>query len=140
MEAVESFIDFIETKDKTAEGIIDMVLNKLKIYGLDIMDCRSQAYDNAAIMAGKSSGVQRRLRELNSSAEFIPCSNHSLNLTCLHADSVETNSVTFFRTLKSCYVFFSSSTHRWELLTAATGNSLKTIKIHDGAHELLLSI
>ncbi|GFS75871.1 hypothetical protein TNCV_4665371 [Trichonephila clavipes] len=37
---VESFIDIIETKNKTAEGISDMIISKLKAEGLDIMNCR----------------------------------------------------------------------------------------------------
>ncbi|KAH9638834.1 hypothetical protein HF086_012787 [Spodoptera exigua] len=84
---VESFIDFIETKDKTAEGISNMILNKLQTDDLDISNCRGQAYDNAAVMAGKHSGVQQRIK--NPKVEFVPCSNHSLNLVCLHAASVE---------------------------------------------------
>lgn len=124
---VESFIDFIETKNKTAEGISEMILSKLDADGLDIMNCRGQAYDNAATMAGRQTGVQQRIKYINPNAEFVPCSNHSLNLVCLHAASVEVNSVTFFGTLERCYAFFSMSTHRWEVLIAATGKSLKRV-------------
>ena len=48
---MESFIDFIETKEKAAEGISNMILNKLQADGIDISNCRGQAYDNAAVMA-----------------------------------------------------------------------------------------
>ncbi|GFY56652.1 hypothetical protein TNIN_467721 [Trichonephila inaurata madagascariensis] len=48
----ESFIDFIETKNKTVEGTSDMTVCKFKADGLGIMICRWQAYDNAATMAG----------------------------------------------------------------------------------------
>nr|XP_013189863.1 unnamed protein product [Amyelois transitella] len=128
VKVMESFIDFIETKDKTAEGISKMILDKIQADGLDISNCRGQAYDNAAVMAGKYSGVQQRIQEINPKAEFVPCSNHSLNLVCLHAASVEVDSVTFFGTLERCYSFFSSSTHRWEVLIAATGKSLKRVQ------------
>lgn len=128
VKVMESFIDFIETKDKTAEGISKMILDKIQADGLDISNCRGQAYDNAAVMAGKYSGVQQRIREINPKAEFVPCSNHSLNLVCLHAASVEVDSVTFFGTLERCYSFFSSSTHRWEVLITATGKSLKRVQ------------
>ncbi|GFS59101.1 hypothetical protein TNCV_69861 [Trichonephila clavipes] len=86
----ESFIDFIETKNKTTEGISDMIESKLKADGLDIMNCRGQAYDNAATMAGCHTGVQQRIKNINLNAEFVPCSNHSLNLVCVHVPSVET--------------------------------------------------
>lgn len=52
---MESFIDFIETKDKTAEGISKMILNKLQADGLDISNCRGQAFDNVAVIAEKHS-------------------------------------------------------------------------------------
>lgn len=102
----ESFIDFIETKNKNAEFITNMILDKLKSDGLDIMDCRGQAYDNAAVMAGKQSGVQKRIKDINPHAQFVPCSNHSLNLVCLHAASVETGSTTFFGTLERYVRYF----------------------------------
>ncbi|CAH2085853.1 unnamed protein product [Euphydryas editha] len=128
VQVVESFLDFIETKDKTAEGISKMILSKLEADGLDISNCRGQAYDNAAVMAGRHSGVQQRIKEINPKVEFVSCSNHSLNLVCLHTASVEANSVTFFGTLERCYSFFSKSTHRWEVLIAATGKSLKRVQ------------
>ncbi|GFY45698.1 integrase catalytic domain-containing protein [Trichonephila inaurata madagascariensis] len=53
------------------------------------MNCREQAYDNAATMAGCYTGVQQRIKDINPNAEFVPCSNHSLNLVCVHAASVE---------------------------------------------------
>ncbi|GFY78765.1 hypothetical protein TNIN_293471 [Trichonephila inaurata madagascariensis] len=102
----ESFIDFIETKNKTAEVISDMKVSKLKADGLDIMNSRGQAYDNTATIAACHTGAQQRLKDINPNAEFVPCSNHSLNLVYVHAPSVEVNSVTFFGTLERCYSFF----------------------------------
>jgi hypothetical protein len=120
VQVVESFIDFIERKNKTTEGISEIILSKL-----DIMNCREQAYENATTMDGRQTGVQQRIKYINPNGKFVPCSNHSLNLVCLHAASVEINSVTFFGTLERCDAFFSMSTQRWEVLTAATGKSLK---------------
>ncbi|GFS97256.1 uncharacterized protein TNCV_1824271 [Trichonephila clavipes] len=54
------------------------------------MNCREQAYDNAATMAGCHTGVQQRIKDINPNAEFVPCSNLSLNLVCVHAALVET--------------------------------------------------
>ncbi|GBP69452.1 hypothetical protein EVAR_48809_1 [Eumeta japonica] len=45
----ESFINFIEIKSKTVEDS-DMIVRRLKADGHDIMNCRGQAYDNAATM------------------------------------------------------------------------------------------
>ncbi|GFQ73041.1 hypothetical protein TNCT_86191 [Trichonephila clavata] len=95
-----------ETKDKTAEGISVMIVSKLKADGLDILNCRGQAYYNAATMTGCHTGVQQRINDIKPNAEFVPCSNHSLNQVCVHAASVEVNSVTFFGTLNASTLFF----------------------------------
>nr|CAI5858504.1 unnamed protein product [Callosobruchus analis] len=55
---VESFIVFTETKNKSAERISEMILSKLDADEFDIMNCRGQAYENAATMAGKHTGMQ----------------------------------------------------------------------------------
>lgn len=125
VKVVESFIDFVETKGKTAEEITNMILMKLENDGLDIKNCRGQAYDNAAVMAGKHSGVQTRIKEINPNAEFVACTNHSLNLACLHAASTAIDSVTFFGTIEKLFSLFSSSTHRWDVLLSVTGQGVK---------------
>ncbi|XP_031334591.1 zinc finger MYM-type protein 1-like [Photinus pyralis] len=127
VEVVESFIDFIETHGKTAEQISSMILKKLETDGLDIQNCRGQAYDNAATMAGIRNGVQSKIREINPKATFIPCSNHSLNLAGVHAASVSASSVTFFGTLERIFVYFSSSTQRWDALLQVTKQGVKRL-------------
>ncbi|GFU46297.1 DUF4371 domain-containing protein [Trichonephila clavipes] len=67
-----------------------MIVSKLKADGFDIMNCRGQDFYNDATMAGCHTGVQQRIKNINPNAEFVPCSNHSLNLVCVHAASVET--------------------------------------------------
>ncbi|KMQ88456.1 zinc finger mym-type protein 1-like protein [Lasius niger] len=47
----ESFIDFIETSEKTGNGLAEEILNKLSKDNLRLSDCRGQAYDNGANMA-----------------------------------------------------------------------------------------
>ena len=127
VKVVESFVDFIEAKGKTAENIATMILEKLKNDGIDIKNCRGQAYDNAAVMAGQHSGVQKRIKEINPKAEFVACTNHSLNLAGVHAASVAVNSVTFFGTVERVFTFFSSSTHRWDVLSSVIGQGVKRI-------------
>ena len=76
----ESFLRFIEMKGKTAEQITEQILKLLEEDGLQIQDCRGQAFDNAAIMAGHRSGIQKRIADTNPRAVFVPCTNHTLNL------------------------------------------------------------
>ncbi|KAK4873255.1 hypothetical protein RN001_015284 [Aquatica leii] len=117
VQVIESFIDFSETEGKKAEDISKIILDKIESDGLDIQNCRGQAYDNAAVMSGIHSGVQTRIKAINLNAQYVACSNHTLNLVGVHAASVAVNSVTFFGTMDKVFNNFSSSTHRWKVLT-----------------------
>lgn len=71
------------------------------------------AEDRQMIMlqSGQNSGVQERIKEINPK-EFVACTNHSLNLDCVHAASVAVISVTFLGNCRPCFhIFFLSSTH-----------------------------
>ena len=92
---MESFVDFIKTKGKTAENIATVFLKKLGNDGIGIKNCRCQAYGNAAVMAGQHSGVQKRIKEINPKAEFVACTNYSMNLAGVHAIFVALNSLSF---------------------------------------------
>lgn len=92
--------------------------------GIDISFCRGQSYDNASNMAGKYGGLQAKVKELCSYADFVPCSAHSLNLvgTCA-AESCQ-QALLFFTFVAGLYNFFSASTGRWgKLATAISENS-----------------
>ena len=78
--------------------------------------CRGQAYKNAFTMAGIHSGVQCRIKQLNSKAIFIPCANHSLNLAGVYAVASPEHSALFFAIVERFYSFFSASTQKWEML------------------------
>ncbi|XP_018497533.1 uncharacterized protein LOC100906434 [Galendromus occidentalis] len=125
VEVLESFIDFIEAEGKTAEELTSLILGAIATAGLDIQNCRGQAYDNASVMAGKHLGVQARIRVVNPFAQFVACSNHSLNLVGVHAAAEAVGSVTFFGTLERIFTFFSSSTGRWSKLIAVTNCGVK---------------
>ena len=77
--------------------------------------------------AGHRSGVQTRIREVSQNVVYIPCTNHSLNLAGGHAASVADDSVTFFGTLENLFSFFSALTHRWDILIATTGETIKRV-------------
>jgi len=111
----ESFVDFINTNEKTGRGIATDVLQKLEKYGLDFKNCRGQGYDNGTNMAGKYQGVQARLKEINKHAEFVPCAAHSLNLIGVHAACVSVKMISFFGIVQNIFNYFSGSTSRWEI-------------------------
>lgn len=115
----ESFLGFIQVRKKDAESFVEVILSKLEEDKMDLQDCRSQCYDNAAVMAGQKSGVSQRIAEKNQLAIFVNCDNHSLNLVGVHAAKEDTMMMTFFGTIEALYVFFSRSTRRWEKLKDA---------------------
>lgn len=107
----ESFLGFIQVRKKDAEGFVEVILSKLEEDKMDLQDCRSQCYDNAAVMAGQKSGVSQRIAEKNQLAIFVNCDNHSLNLVGVHAAKEDTMMMTFFGTIEALYVFFFFSLH-----------------------------
>ena len=77
---------------------------------------RGQTYDNASAISGIRSGVQCRIKQVNSKTIFIPCANHLLDLAGVHAVASSEHSATFFAVVERVYSFFSASTQRWEVL------------------------
>ncbi|XP_055899203.1 uncharacterized protein LOC129928572 [Biomphalaria glabrata] len=121
----ESFLGFIQLHAKDAATLENVIVEQLQADNLPIADCRSQCYDNAAVMAAELSGLQQRIAIRNPQASFVNCNNHSLNLAGLHAAKQDPVVVTFFGTVEKIYVFFSASTVRWEKMKELLGITLK---------------
>ena len=79
------------------------------------MNCRSQSYDNASNMSGVYKGVQACIKEMNSLAEVVPCSAHSLNLVGNNDADCCVDATSFFGIVQRLYNFLSSSTHCWDV-------------------------
>ena len=94
----------------------EWILAELEKLNITLSDMRGQAYDNGSNMKGKHSGVQKRIKDLNSRAFYIPCSAHSLNLVVNDAAMCCREASSFFGTLQKIYVFLSGSTNRWDIL------------------------
>lgn len=77
----ESFIEYVNVSDTTGKAIADVAVSTLSRNTLEVGNMRGQGYDNGANMRGKHAGVQAHILNLNPLAVFIPCSNHSLNLS-----------------------------------------------------------
>ncbi|XP_018396700.1 PREDICTED: uncharacterized protein LOC108774922, partial [Cyphomyrmex costatus] len=112
----EVFLGFFPLKGKKASDLSEEILEKLKTDDLDIMMCRSQGYDNAAVMSGVHGGVQSIIKTKNNKAIFIGCIDHSINLCGQHSFAQNVSCVTFFGTVETIFSFFSASTSRWEVL------------------------
>lgn len=114
------------------------VLNYLKEIQLIIEDCRGQSYDNAANMSGIYEGLQTPLKKISPSAEYVPCSPHSLNLMQQHAAENVAEVVRFFLFVQNVYVFFSASTKRWDILLDHRKNDLRERQADNPQERLLV--
>ncbi|KAF0714401.1 zinc finger MYM-type protein 1-like, partial [Aphis craccivora] len=126
-EPVERFIGFIGDAGHKAESLTDAIFSILKKYDLNVCFLRGQSYDNAKNMSGIYSGVQARIKDVISLADFVPCSAHSLNLIGMCAASCCEEANNFFSFIQNLYVYFSSSTYRWSLLKKYNNSTLKSL-------------
>ena len=115
LEPVGRFLQFIPIYSHQGKSLSEVIVNYLSSNGLDIMNCRFQSYDNASNMSGVYKGVQACIKEINSLAEFVPCSTHSLNLVGNKAADCCMAATSFFGIVQRLYNFLSSSTHRWDV-------------------------
>ncbi|XP_065652884.1 uncharacterized protein LOC136080199 [Hydra vulgaris] len=112
----EHFIGFVDVNRTTGEVLTETFLKHLTEAGLDIINCRDQSNDNEANMKGIHSGVQKRIRDINPRAFFVPCSAHNLNLMVCDAAKSSSKAVSFFGLVQEVYNFFSDSNIRWAIL------------------------
>lgn len=126
----ERFVEFFKNQGHTGKELVDSVFEFFKGHGLDIQNCRGQSFDNASNMSGIYSGLQARLKEANPLIFYVPCSAHSLNLVGSSAAECCNLSRSFFDLVQGLYNFFSSSTHRWNVLESffKPGDKNLTIK------------
>lgn len=115
-EIKEYFMDFVNVSSTTGMDLSNILIDKLKEYGLNIHNIRGQAYDNGANMAGLYKGVKAHILKQNSRAFFVPCAAHSLNLCLKDAGGSSSMAQLFFGMIERIYVLFSASINRWEIL------------------------
>jgi len=112
----ERFLSFLTIYSHAGISLFDTLKSFLEKIGLPIENCRGQSYDNAANMSGKYNGLQAHLKEANKFADYVPCAAHSLNLVGTEAVNIVPSITSYFGIVQQLYVFFSASTHRWDML------------------------
>lgn len=114
--AVERFLKFLPNVGHKSKDMYDIIIVALAGFGLNLENCRGQAYDNAANMAGCYAGLQALILQSNCMAFFVACAVHSLNLVGGCAVESIFEAATFFDYLEAFYTFLVNSTERWKLL------------------------
>jgi len=69
-----------EVADASAKTLASMIQDVIVRCGLDISNLRGQGYDGCSTMAGRESGVAKRIQQVESRAVFVHCAAHSMNL------------------------------------------------------------
>ncbi|CAL4068470.1 unnamed protein product [Meganyctiphanes norvegica] len=101
-EIQERFLKFADCSNKKGEEIAKLITDTLEDHSIPLSDCRAQAYDNGANMAGKYKGAQARIKEQCSTAMFSPCGCHTLNLCGNDAAECVPEAITFFWNTSNC--------------------------------------
>lgn len=108
----ERFTGYLRAEKLDATALTAYVLEGLGRMGLDISNCVSQCYDGASVMSGRLGGVSAKILELNSSAVYIHCCAHRLNLALVDTSKAVPTIADFFVLIEKLYVFIAaSSTH-----------------------------
>jgi len=123
----ESFLGFISLRSRDAAATEAAILDQLNDLELPLQDCRCQCYDNAAVISGHISRVQKRILDKNPLALFLNCDSRSLNPSSVHAATRDTLAVTFFSTVEGVYTFFARSTIRWQQLKDVVKCTVKRV-------------
>lgn len=112
--------------DLTGKGIANVILTKLKDFGIDIQYIRGQGIDGASTMSGVHQGVQHYIKEEVPNAHYVHCSSHSLNLAI--SDACDCMMVrNCLGTVNKVYDFFNTP-KRQAVLNKFSENPSKKLK------------
>ena len=104
----ERFLAFVDCSTaRTAEGLFDILKLELEKLGLWKLPIVAQANDGAAVMSGVNAGLQTLIKEHHSTAVYVHCMAHKLNLVIVNAFKVNTTVQDFFDLIESLYCLFS---------------------------------
>ena len=84
---VTTYLEMVELKDCTADGIVEALKICLHKRGLNLNKLLAIGTDNASVMTGINNGVYAKLKNKIPNLQLIRCICHSLQLAVSHAAS-----------------------------------------------------
>ena len=122
--AQEDFVNFVPTRDTTGETLSNIILSQIAQWGLDPANIVGHGYDGAGNMSGHTKGAQARISSLYSTAKYVHCKNHSLNLAIVHTCKQRIIS-NMFSALREVLYFLTSSPKRLQVYLDTNGPRLQ---------------
>ena len=107
----EHFLTYVHATSLNAQSLSTYILDTPKNNGLDPSDIVSQAYDEASVMSGKCSEVQKRIKKVSPEATYVRYYAHFLNLALVDSTKHVPEAADFFALMEPLYnyVFVSSA-------------------------------
>ena len=107
---VEKLLEYVHCEDIKGTSIANYLITTLKDAGLDVLMCRSQTYDGAGNMSGKSKGAAAVFRSKtgNENAVCFYCASYELNL-CLSKPSKVPQVFNMVSPIQAFDIFFKYS-------------------------------
>ncbi|XP_071847578.1 uncharacterized protein [Apostichopus japonicus] len=100
--------------------------------GLNTAELCYQSYDFAAAISGKFSGAQKELSDIvGRKIPYIPCQAHRCNTVIEHSCNSSTLVCAMFDTIQELYVFFTSSTKKFQPLKDQVGEVEKSLMLRN---------
>ena len=85
------FISFVLCENGlTGKNLASVLIKKIDSLGLEIENCRGQAYDGAGNVTWPKSGLAAETTRLNRKALYMHCFNHQLNLSVANIFKIKT--------------------------------------------------
>ena len=112
----ERLVDMTDIDKKTGDGQAKQILKSWNKRELNSSSIAFQSYDYTASMSGVFNGCQAMMNQyLGSNIPYFPCLAHRVNTTVEHSCKASLIACKMFDILQEIYVFFSSSTKRYNL-------------------------
>ncbi|KAJ9134880.1 hypothetical protein P3X46_032125 [Hevea brasiliensis] len=113
---IERFISLVHVHNTSAASLKKGIESLLSTYGLSISSLRGQGYDGASNMRGEFNGLKSLILKENSSAYYIPCFTHQLQLTLIAVAKKHSGIGSFFNTVTRLVNVIGGSCKRRDML------------------------
>lgn len=119
----ESFVGFYDVPATDSETLFTVIMDVLIRFDLKLNKCRGQCYDGANNMKGAITGLQTRVRQLESRAYYTHCAGHNLSLVAQDAMKLIQEIADFLSEMRELISFVRGSAKRFAIF--------KNIKLQD---------